>query len=104
MDDDNYFENDDHGPSGRNLEHSIEGTDPEASLEQEISDTKLEYAVNPEDEPLKKKKFSPLTLMALALLGFITLSILIGGISTIFHSLKGKGKVEDDSINFSKIS
>lgn len=104
MDDDNYFENDDHGPSGRNLEHSIEGTDPEASLEQEISDTKLEYAVNPEDEPLKKKKLSPLTLMALALLGFITLSILIGGISTIFHSLKGKGKVEDDSINFSKIS
>ena len=86
MDDDNYFENDDHD-----------------SLKNEVSDP-LEYGVDPEDEPLKKKKLSSLSLMALAALGLIVLIVLIWGISTIFHGLKGKEKVEDDSINFSKIS
>ncbi|PZO89557.1 MAG: hypothetical protein DI620_06280, partial [Haemophilus parainfluenzae] len=47
---------------------------------------------------------SSLSLMALAALGLIVLIVLIWGISTIFHGLKGKEKVEDDSINFSKIS
>ncbi len=42
MDDDNYIENDDH----------------DASLESKIEDSKLEYGIDLEDEPLKQKNLA----------------------------------------------
>lgn len=76
----------------------------DSSLEKKIANPDLEYKVDQEDEQLRKKKLSLTTSIALAILGFIVLGTLILGISTIFHSLKRKEKIEDDSINFSKIS
>lgn len=76
----------------------------DSSLEKKIANPDLEYKVDQEDEQLRKKKLSLTTSIALAALGFIVLGALIIGISTIFHSLKRKEKIDDDSINFNKIS
>lgn len=76
----------------------------DSSLEKKIANPDLEYKVDQEDEQLRKKKLSLTTSIALAVLGFIVLGALIIGISTIFHSLKRKEKIDDDSINFNKIS
>lgn len=76
----------------------------DSSLEKKIANPDLEYKVDQEDEQLRKKKLSLTTSIALAILGFIVLGTLILGISTIFHSLKRKEKIDDDSINFNKIS
>lgn len=76
----------------------------DSSLEKKIANPDLEYKVDQEDEQLRKKKLSLTTSIALAVLGFIVLGALVVGISTIFHSLKRKEKIDDDSINFNKIS
>lgn len=76
----------------------------DSSLEKKIANPDLEYKVDQEDEQLRKKKLSLTTSIALAVLGFIVLGALIIGVSTIFHSLKRKEKIDDDSINFNKIS
>lgn len=76
----------------------------DSSLEKKIANPDLEYKVDQEDEQLRKKKLSLTTSITLAALGFIVLGALIIGISTIFHSLKRKEKIDDDSINFNKIS
>ena len=70
----------------------------DSSLEKKIANPDLEYKVDQEDEQLRKKKLSLTTSIALAVLGFIVLGALIIGISTIFHSLKRKEKIDDDSL------